>query len=170
MEVTPLQIAVAYSAIANGGTVYLAALGFPDRVPGSGRRGNRRSIFPPAVVRDQIGVSPRSLRILYDAMLGETEDSEGTGKAARVPGLHICGKTGTAQVQDSANRLIGYNYWFASFAPYDNPRYAVVVLVQSKDEGGSGGANCAPIAHDIYEAILKKEPPAPAKMPWRVNH
>jgi peptidoglycan glycosyltransferase len=89
-------------------------------------------------------------------MLGETEDPEGTGRAAQVPGLRICGKTGTAQVQDSANRVTGWNYWFASFAPYENPRYAVVVLVQSENRG-SGGIVCAPIAKDIYEAILENE-------------
>ncbi len=95
-------------------------------------------------------------------MLGETEDAEGTGKAAVVPGLHICGKTGTAQVQNSANRLIGYNFWFASFAPYENPKYAVVVMVQSESRG-SGGTICAPIAHDIYGEILAKEHGAAAK-------
>ena len=82
-----------------------------------------------------------------------------------MPGLHICGKTGTAQVQDNANRTTGYNYWFASFAPYENPRYAVVVMVQIPGPimPGSGGRICAPIAHDIYEAILKSEtrPPSP---------
>lgn len=102
-------------------------------------------------------------------MLGETEDAEGTGKAACVPGLHICGKTGTAQVQDNANRTTGYNYWFASFAPYETPRYAVVVMVQIPGPimPGGGGRICAPIAHDIYEAILKSEssnPPALAAL------
>jgi cell division protein FtsI/penicillin-binding protein 2 len=78
-----------------------------------------------------------------------------------VNGFQICGKTGTAQVQDTSNHLIGYNFWFASFAPYENPKYAVVVMVESQDSG-SGGTVCAPIAHDIYETILKKEnPPAP---------
>ena len=101
-------------------------------------------------------MSARSLKLLHTAMLAETVDAEGTGKAAAVPGLQICGKTGTAQVQDSANRLIGYNFWFASFAPYENPRYAVVVLVQAEGSG-SGGTTCAPIAHDIYEAILENE-------------
>jgi penicillin-binding protein 2 len=95
---------------------------------------------------------------LYNAMLGETEDPEGTGKAAVVgEAMRICGKTGTAQVQDSSGRLVGHNYWFASFAPFEKPRYVVIVMVQSNDEGGSGGANCAPIAHDIYEKILEKE-------------
>ena len=81
----------------------------------------------------------------------------------RSPGLRICGKTGTAQVQDSASRLTGWNYWFASFAPYEKPRYAVVVLVQSEQKG-SGGGTCAPIAHDIYEAILESEKPAGGKI------
>ena len=89
-----------------------------------------------------------------------------TGKAARVSGLQICGKTGTAQVQDSANRTTGYNYWFGSFAPYENPRYAVVVMVQIPGPmmTGGGGAMCAPVAHDIYEEIVKKENPGATKI------
>ena len=70
--------------------------------------------------------------------------------------LSVCGKTGTAQVQDAANKLTGYTFWFASFAPYETPHYAVVVMVES-ESGGSGGTVCAPIARDIYEALLKKE-------------
>jgi len=163
VAVTPLQIAVAYSAIANGGTVYRPRL--VSRIePQDPSLGQMATNFPAGVVRDHIGVSVRSLRLLRTAMLGETEDAEGTGKAAVVgPELQICGKTGTAQVQDSANNLIGHNYWFASFAPFANPKYAVVVMLQSKDEKGSGGAICAPIAHDIYEEILKKETGGAAK-------
>lgn len=155
VAVTPLQMAVVYSAIANGGTVYWPRLvaRVESQDPASGEVATN---FPSALVRDRIDVSGRSLRVLHDAMLGETEDPDGTGKAACVPGLRICGKTGTAQVQDSANRWIGYNFWFASFAPYENPRYAVVVMVQTDERGGSGGTTCAPIAHDIYEAILEK--------------
>jgi len=119
--------------------------------------------LPAGCVLDRLGVSARSLKILREAMLGETEDAEGTGKAARVEGLRICGKTGTAQVQNSGNQLIGHNYWFASFAPYDSPKYAVVVMVQRPEvTPGSGGVICAPIAHDIYETIVKEETGAAA--------
>jgi penicillin-binding protein 2 len=159
VAVTPLQMAVAYSAIANGGTVFWPrlALRIESQAPVTHAVVTN---FPAGQVRDQLGVSARSLKVLRDAMLAETEDAEGTGRAAVVPGLRICGKTGTAQVKDSANRLTGYNFWFASFAPYENPRFAVIVMVQSPG-AGSGGSVCAPIAHDIYEEILKKEKSAP---------
>jgi len=162
VAVTPLQMAVAYSAIANGGIVYWPRL--VSRVePQYPTSGEPATNFPAAVVRDRIGVSARNLNILHAAMLGETE--EGTGKEAQVPGLRICGKTGTAQVQDSANRLTGYNYWFASFAPYEKPQYAVVVMVQIPGPlAGFGGSLCAPVAHDVYEAIMKKQNPAMPKV------
>jgi penicillin-binding protein 2 len=167
IAVTPMQIAVEISAIANGGKVLWPRL--VQRIePQDPASGETATNFPAGRVRDEIGVSQRSLKILRDAMLGETEDPEGTGKAALVSGLHICGKTGTAQVQDSANRLTGYNFWFASFAPYENPKYAVVVMVQS-DGRGSGGLVCAPIAHDIYAEILKKESAPAPKIPASAN-
>jgi penicillin-binding protein 2 len=55
---------------------------------------------------------------------------------------------------NSRNQEIDRTTWFASFAPYENPRYAVVVMVVS---GTFGGPTCAPIAHDIYVAILNSE-------------
>jgi cell division protein FtsI/penicillin-binding protein 2 len=148
---------VAYAAIANGGKVLWPRL--VARIePQDPTLGQTATNFPAGRIRDQLGVSGRSLRILHNAMLAETEDPEGTGHEAVVPGLRICGKTGTAQVQDAANRLTGYNYWFASFAPFENPRFAVVVMVQMDlPASGSGGKTCAPIDHDIYEAIAKKQ-------------
>ena len=96
-------------------------------------------------------------------MLADVQSSEGTGTAAAVDGLKICAKTGTAEVQDAHNHDIGQNFWFASYAPYENPKYAVVVMVEGGLHG-SGGLDCAPIAHDIYETILKKETAAAAKV------
>ncbi len=151
MAVTPMQMAVAYAAIANGGTVLWPRL--VERIePQDPASGEATTIFPAGLVRDHLGVSARNLKILHDAMLAETV--EGTGQAAQVPGLQICGKTGTAQVMNSRNQEIDRITWFASFAPYENPRYAVVVMVES---GTYGGPTCAPIAHDVYEAILKSE-------------
>jgi penicillin-binding protein 2 len=162
IAVTPIQMAVLVSAIANGGKVLWPRL--VDRIePQDSTSGAVATNFPSGLVRDELGVHPRSLQIVRSAMLADVESSEGTGTAAAVDGLQICGKTGTAQVQDSSNHLIGYNFWFASFAPFENPRYAVVVMVQSQG-AGSGGTICAPIAHDIYEEILKKENAGAAKV------
>jgi penicillin-binding protein 2 len=155
ISVTPIQMAVMVSAIANGGKVLWPRL--IERIePQASATGDVETNFPSGLVRDELGVNPRNLKIVRDAMLADVESSEGTGTAAAVDGLQICGKTGTAQVQDGKNKLTGYNFWFASFAPYENPKYAVVVMVESTGSG-SGGTICAPIAHDIYETILKKE-------------
>ena len=164
VALTPMQVAVTYSAIANGGTVLWPRL--VERIePQDPASGETATNFPSGVVRDNIGVSQRSIKILHDAMLSETEDPEGSGYKAFHLGneinLRVCGKTGTAQVWNERNEIVRHNYFFASFAPYENPKYAVVVMV-STEMGGSGGITCAPIAHDIYAAILKKEnSPAP---------
>jgi penicillin-binding protein 2 len=159
IAMTPMQMTVAYAAIANGGKVLWPRL--VERIePQDPASGGTMTNFPSGIVRGNIGVSERSLKILRDAMLAETV--EGTGQPAQVPGLQICGKTGTAQVMNEHNQEIDRTTWFASFAPYEHPRYAVVVMVES---GTFGGPTCAPIAHDIYEAILKSETsnaPAPA--------
>ena len=156
VDITPIQMAVMISAIANGGTILWPRL--VERIePQDPAAGGVTTNFPSVLVRDRLMVHQRSLNILRDAMLADVESAEGTGTAAAVNGLQIGAKTGTAQVKDSAGRLTAYNFWFASFAPFENPKYAVVVMVQSKELHGSGGLVCAPIAHDIYETILKKQ-------------
>lgn len=158
MAVTPIQMAIVYCAIANGGTVLYPRL--VDRIESQDpNSGDATVVYPSGVVRDYLGVHPRSMQTLHDAMLGETEDEEGTGKPAQVPGLHICGKTGTAQIQNEKGELVAHNFWFASFAPYNNPKYAVIVMVHKPmPQSGSGGQTCAPIAHDIYAELVKKDP------------
>jgi cell division protein FtsI/penicillin-binding protein 2 len=111
--------------------------------------------FPGGRVRDTLGISARSLRIVHEAMSADVESPEGTGHAAAVPGLRIAGKTGTAEVEknghiDKASKIT----WFASFAPVENPHYAVIAMVV---HGASGGLTCAPLAHKVYEAIQESE-------------
>jgi penicillin-binding protein 2 len=157
IAVTPIQMAVLVTAIANGGTVLWPRLvdRFESQDPASTEPTKQ---FPAGLVRDHLNVHQRSLQVLRAAMLADVEDREGSGTAAAVTGLQICGKTGTAQVQDERNHTIGHNYWFESFAPYEKPEFSVLVMVQSPEEVGSGGILCGPIAHDIYQAILKKFP------------
>lgn len=154
MDATPLQIAVMTCALANGGKVLQPRL--VDRLESQDPADlEPPTVFPKGVVRDMLGVSPRSLDIVRNDMRDEVEDMSegGTGHNARVPGLTICGKTGTAE---RTERGVKRNtVWFISYAPYERPKYAVVVAVE---DGASGGTTCAPIAHDIYaEGILKSE-------------
>ncbi len=90
-------------------------------------------------------------------------NQEGTGRAARVPGVDICGKTGTSQIIAKDNpqykrltkekRFMPHS-WFVSFAPRRNPRLAMVVLVEN---GGDAGAIAAPLAGQIYRRYFADE-------------
>lgn len=162
MAVTPLQMAVMTAAFANGGKVLSPRLvqrieSYDAMAPSPAQE------FPAGQVRNHLGVSQRHLDTLRDAMLADTEDPEGTAypafrdfrqRSGQAAPMRVCGKTGTAQKKDSSGRLQDYITWFASFAPYEHPRYAVVVMVES---GSSGGGTCAPVARDLYAAIQKLE-------------
>ena len=122
-------------------------------------------VFEKGRVRDHLGVRPRTLDLLTKAMLADTEDPEGTAYVAFRGSpvnheLRVCGKTGTAQVKDIKGNLVRHDVWFLSFAPVENPRYAVVVMVEG---GSSGGGTCAPVGRKIYEAILEHERSSIAK-------
>lgn len=157
--VTPIQIAVLTASIANGGDVLWPRL--VDRIEtADSTLGKPPRLCPSRLVRDRLGISKHTIKVLHDAMLADTEDPDGTGRKACLPGLQICGKTGTAQVQDVHNNKVGQTTWFASFAPYEQPRYAVVVMVE---DGASGGETCAPVAHKIYAALLERDRSAPGR-------
>ena len=70
----------------------------------------------------------------------------GSGRAARIPGVQVAGKTGTAQVSDE----VADHTWFMGFAPADDPQIAVAVFVANG--GGTGGERSAPIAPEVIEA------------------
>ena len=153
IDVTPLQMAVMTAAIANGGKVLYPRL--VDRIePVDPASEDKPVFFEPGRIRDDLGVKPGSLKLVKEAMLADVEDEEGTGRASGVPGIRVCGKTGTAQVTNSKGYVVGQTTWFVSFAPYENPGYVVVVMVEN---GVFGGSTCAPVAKKIYETLLQQE-------------
>jgi penicillin-binding protein 2 len=166
IDVTPLQMTVVAAALANGGTVLWPRL--VDRVEPQDPVSNESPIiFPKGRVRDTLGVSQRSMKILQDAMLADVEIPGGTaykafhGQGVPPLNLHVCSKTGTAQNERNGkvDKTIATT-WFLAFAPYENPRYAVVVMIES---GASGGDTCAPIGRKIFEAIVQSEKAPPLK-------
>ncbi|HWT78278.1 MAG TPA: penicillin-binding transpeptidase domain-containing protein, partial [Candidatus Methylomirabilis sp.] len=149
---SPMQLLKMVSAIANGGTIYRPWV-VKKIVSLSGEVLDE---YEPEAIR-QVPVKPETLAFVRQAMLSVVEN--GTGAKARVPGVLIAGKTGTAQVvkkgDEKGHSALKDHGWFASFAPVDNPKIAVVVLVEN---GGFGGQVAAPVGKAVYEAAFEPRP------------
>ena len=162
ITVTPLQMAVMTSAVANGGKLLQPRLVL--RVKSRQAFGQAEDEVIPVRVLDDLQLKPETVALMHKAMLADVADGDGSGRAARVSGMTIGGKTGTAEKKvptgkydsQSGVRLFRTDHitWFVSFAPVESPRYTVVVMVES---GESGGTTCAPIAGRIYRAIRDLE-------------
>ena len=154
IAVTPLQMTVMTAAVANGGKVFSPRV--VDRImPADPSRTHEAKQFPPANVRGILKVKPENLAHVQRAMLADVADDDGTGKRARIEGFAVCGKTGTAEVRNREGRH--KITWFASYGPFEKPKYAVVVMVE---RGASGGLSCAPAAKKIYEALIARDNPS----------
>jgi penicillin-binding protein 2 len=160
--VTVLQLALAYAALANGGTLYQPQL--VRAVETS--NGTVVQEFNPRV-RRQIEVSPQTLKLVQRALEAGVTEEGGTSLTAynnsglREAGVEMSGKTGTAQVSHhlvrGAESERGWYFnrehaWFAGYAPAKSPEVAVVALVE---HGGYGGKHAAPIAFDAVRAYLQ---------------
>ena len=151
VTVTPLQLAVMVSAVANGGTVHYPRL--VDRLEsGDPLSDEVAHAVRPGQVRGLLGARPEHLARIRAAMRDDVLDPEGTGTTARVADFTVCGKTGTAEIK--GNGIKDKVTWFSSFAPFESPRYAVVVMVES---GASGGRTCGPVARRIYEHLRTRD-------------
>lgn len=155
-RVTLVQLAMAYAAIANGGTLYVPQL--VERV--STPDGTTVEEFEPRV-RRRVHADPANLERIVDGLYGVVNDASGTAYGARIEdGIAIAGKTGTAQLtgrirsesdveRDEYHRRA--HAWFAGFAPVEDPELAIVVLIE---HGGPGGRYAAPVAIQILEEYL----------------
>jgi peptidoglycan glycosyltransferase len=138
---TPLQAAMIASAVANDGKLMTPYLVDQVRAPDLTviDRTDPEQFSEP--------VSADVANQLTEMMISVVEN--GSGKAARLPGVQVAGKTGTAQVGEG----VPDHNWFVGFAPADDPKIAVAVFV--KNGGGTGGGVAAPIAHDVLQAYLE---------------
>jgi penicillin-binding protein 2 len=157
---TPIQMAVAYGAIGNGGTRYLPQL--VKRIEGP--HGEVIEERKPEVA-GLVPVSERNLATLRSGLRGVVHEPRGTGGRMRglANGVEAAGKTGTAQVVgmgkdpvDEEDIPIQFrdHAWFATYVPAERPRIAIAVLVE---HGGHGGSAAAPIARAIVDEFLKNE-------------
>jgi peptidoglycan glycosyltransferase len=143
MLATPLQMAMVVAAIGNGGVVPKPYVVQKIVAPGGG---TVRNTHPSNLGR---AIKPETAATLTRMMVTVTEG--GTGNAAAIPGIHVAGKTGTAETSE---RNV-YTAWFIAFAPAENPQVAIAVVLEEQ-LNGFGGAVAAPIAKQVMEALLAR--------------
>lgn len=151
LGVTPLQMAAYAMVLANSGTYHQ-----PHAVQGyRSRRG--RSLDTLAFQSRHLAISPETWAIVREGMRRAVQLPGGTGGMARIPGMEVAGKTGTAQNPHGPDHA-----WFVGFAPFDEPRIAICVLVEN---AGFGGSHAAPIAGKCMERYLygPAGPPTPLR-------
>ena len=147
VRVTPMQMAMVAAGVANQGIVMQPYL--VQSVIGSDL-----SVIESTEPKElSQAVSPEVAATLTDMMVAVVD--EGTGRRAQIPGTKVAGKTGTAE-HGKGRRA---HAWFISFAPADDPKIAVAVVVEDGGTAGSetsGGAVAAPIAQKMMEARLTR--------------
>lgn len=161
---SPLQLAMAYAALANGGTLYEPQIVEKVRGP----NGNILHSFKPRV-RRKIRARRQNLALIREALEAVVLDPRGTANEVRDETIDIAGKTGTAQtparMPDNVDAKEAWYFardhaWFAAYAPTKRPKIALIVLVE---HGGSGPTVAAPIAMRIVHDYLGEAHPEAAK-------
>ena len=156
--VSPLQLAMAYAGIANGGTCLYPRLVDKvlnqDGTPLLDERGQPVVSQTPRVRSDlRREVSAQDIELVRKGLWKVVNEDGGTGGRARLKDWVVAGKTGTAQASFRGQEE--NVAWFVCFAPYDNPKYVVAVMVQGAS--GHGGEVAGPIATRIIERVLAQE-------------
>ncbi len=138
LQTSPLHIACMTASIARNETRTRPSILFdPERQLGHVNHGG-----------EPIGLTPHAREKILQGMRESVE--VGTGRLAKVPGLPIAGKTGTAQWQNRGKR--SNLAWFTGFAPIEDPRVAVTVVFEANYEDRiAGGATSGPIASEIFK-------------------
>ncbi len=147
---TPLQMAMVAATVANGGTSYYPRI-VDQIVDQTGAVVRQEPVKVRADLRDE-GLTTEQIDSVRQGMWDVVNRGGGTASAARIKNYEVAGKTGTAQFW--RGRVKDNHTWFIAFAPYDNPRYAVAVIVQGAQ---SGGGVAAPIAAKILADTFKFE-------------
>ena len=155
VQCSPLQMAMVASMLANGGTCYYPRL--IDRVVDhNGRDAVDPDTGKPVAAGPRVrsnladlGLKPDQIERVRRGMWKVVNEQGGTAPRARIPGVEVAGKTGTAEFW--RNGVKDNHTWFMCFAPYQKPKYTVVVFIQ----GAKGGAvTAAPIATRILEELF----------------
>jgi penicillin-binding protein 2 len=162
LTATPLQVISAYAAIANNGVMMQPHV-LSEITDADGHVIQR--VVPKSILT--LPISPENLAVVKQGLDAVVNTDQGTGKVARVDGVHIAGKTGTAEYCDDLALKNGECYvgtqpthaWFAAYAPAEDPEIAVLVFIYN---GGEGSLRAAPVAQKVMQYYFqrKNQPPA----------
>jgi len=154
---TPLQMANATAAVANRGYLYQPQL--VDHVTDA--EGKTIRSFEPKLIRE-VPVDAGNLDTVREGMFGAVNWPQGTALGARLPGITVAGKTGTAEFYRDDNHdnkpdrdnkgNLPTHAWFTAFAPYIDPEIVVTVFVAN---GGEGSSVAVPVARRIMQAYFQ---------------
>ena len=147
---SPLQMCAVAATVANGGKHYR------PRVVKSAVAENGQMVIGdiPRLEVDliQAGIKPAELELIRKGMWMSVNQAGGTSGRVRHPDVEIAAKSGTAQTVD--NGKPSNNSWIISFAPYENPKYAVCIMVQN---ASSGGGVCGPLVNLVYRGLFARD-------------
>ena len=153
-RVTPLQMALSYAAIANGGTLYYPSIVDHIETP------DGKVLFEyPVRVRRQLRVKPENLHAIVKGLDMVMNEEHGTAYDHRLSYVRVAGKTGTAQVisKKISNSALPFHQrdhaWFVGFAPVNDPEIVITVFLE---HGGSGGKNAAPVAMELLDRYFQE--------------
>jgi peptidoglycan glycosyltransferase len=147
VRVTPLQMAMVSAAIANKGKLMR-----PNLVE-SVLSSNLAILAQPSPSQFGQPISEATAATLTKMMVAAVDS--GVSSNGKIPGISVAGKTGTAQNGEGEP----YTLWFTGFAPADNPRVAVAVVIADgggMGQNGRGNTLAAPIARKVMEAVLRR--------------
>lgn len=144
--VTPLQMAVYTAAIANKGTLFQPSI--VREIENVVMK--KREKIPHRATK--LPIDPRVFETIHRGMYKVVNEGGGTATNASIPGLKVCGKTGTAQNNQRGGRD---HSWFVCFAPMDNPEIAIAVIVEN---AGFGAQVAAPIARNMLMKVFNIQP------------
>jgi penicillin-binding protein 2 len=152
VSVTPLQVAHTIGGIAMGGVFHRPHVAFQDQLRALGED-------PPEISPHDFPLSEDTLAAVRSGMWAVVNEGGGTGGAARLPGIEICGKTGTAQVvsqtleQSAKSSEYKSTAWFVGYAPPEKPEIVVAALVMR----GEHSAVAVPIVREVIKAYFDKK-------------
>ncbi len=147
LQTTPLQVAMAYSAIANGGTLYRPHI-VDKVVSGSGANATTVKQFSPEVIRSNI-IDEQNLQVVREGMRDAVTKDYGLSRILNDLPVSAAAKTGTAEIGYQTK----FNLWSATFAPYENPE---IVIVVTAEEVNALGAVTLPVSHDVLKWYFSK--------------